>query len=93
MDANQLSQMVDTGQSLLLTQGFTPKFLNESEQSTNPFDSTDSSPQTSAPATPTYPNINIHTNDLSNKNREPPPPVPPQSTKPQCPKYAHNNKR
>ncbi|KAI8882091.1 hypothetical protein K501DRAFT_221842 [Backusella circina FSU 941] len=93
MDTNQLSQMVDTGQSLLLTRSFTPKFLSESEQTTNPFDSTGSSPQTPAPATPTYPNIIIHTNDVSNKYREPPPPVPPQSTKPDYPKYAHNNKK
>lgn len=147
MDADSLQKMMDTGQSLLLTQSFRPDFMddidNDSRQeeeeeyeehgpttinsgessnsnsgrlkpptphnynpylkatpstTTNPFETDDSS-STTPTQTPTMLPLTpiaqqqstlYHqaVNTCINSRQMPPPPVPPQSTKPAYPKYA-----
>ncbi|KAI8637706.1 hypothetical protein BD408DRAFT_45085 [Parasitella parasitica] len=121
MDADSLQKMMNTEQSLLLTQGFQPKFndgadtasVNSNESRTrcksydkteegpnnynpyltatnaNPFETDDSS-STTPTQTPTIlsQTANNTLNICMNSEHIPPPPVPPQSTKPTYPKYA-----
>ncbi|KAL9538146.1 hypothetical protein MBANPS3_011165 [Mucor bainieri] len=151
MDADSLQKMMDTGQSLLLTQSFRPDFIDDDDDdssdrqddenkepgattvnsadssssssasnsgrlkppasrsynpyltaapstTTNPFETDDSSSTTPTqtptmlPLTPTttQPSALYHQtmNTCMNSRQIPPPPVPPQSTKPAYPKYA-----
>lgn len=148
MDADSLQKMMDTGQSLLLTQGFQPNFIDDDDDdddddtddepnitttvnsddgsnrssnssstsgkmkqpsnnynpyltattatNTNPFETDDSSSTTPTqtptflPQTPAKSSTLFHQtlNACMNSAHIPPPPVPPQSTKPAYPKYA-----
>jgi hypothetical protein len=122
---DSLQKMMDTGQSLLLTQSFKPNFSMDDDNNSNsgssqhdnssnlsyrgnnpylanPFEtdeSTATTPQlelTMTPLTmmpqspPPEKSALCHhlVNSFYNINRIPPPPVPPQSTKPAYPKYA-----
>ncbi|GAN00723.1 hypothetical protein MAM1_0002d00145 [Mucor ambiguus] len=149
MDADSLQKIMDTGQSLLLTQSFRPDFIDDDDDNeedsdpdattvdsadssnsssasnsdklkpstsrsynpylkavpsstTNPFETDDSS-STTPTQTPTHTPAMLpltHTttqqstlyhqtvNTCMNSRQIPPPPVPPQSTKPAYPKYA-----
>ncbi|OAD02933.1 hypothetical protein MUCCIDRAFT_109785 [Mucor lusitanicus CBS 277.49] len=152
MDADSLQKMMDTGQSLLLTQSFRPDFIDDDDDddpsdgrqednepgastvnsadssnsssasnsaqlkpstsrsynpylttsaittTTNPFETDDSS-STTPTQTPTMLPLTPSTqqqstlyhqtvNTCRNSRQIPPPPVPPQSTKPAYPKYA-----
>ncbi|KAK4516797.1 COPII coat Sec23p-Sfb3p heterodimer component [Mucor velutinosus] len=154
MDADSLQKIMDTGQSLLLTQSFRPDFIDDDDDdsrqeededepgvttassaessnnnsasssgklksltsrsynpylaaapsttttttTTNPFETDDSSSTTPTqtptmlPFTPTTTQQNTlyhqTANTCMNSRQIPPPPVPPQSTKPAYPKYA-----
>ncbi|EPB83645.1 hypothetical protein HMPREF1544_09626 [Mucor circinelloides 1006PhL] len=149
MDADSLQKIMDTGQSLLLTQSFRPNFIDDDDDdddeddeddckqdednepgtttvnsvessnsssgklkqpaphsynpyliaasNTNPFETDDSSSTTPAQTptllpltTPTTQSTLHHqtVNTCMNSRQVPPPPVPPQSTKPAYPKYA-----
>lgn len=79
LNHDSLQKIIDTGNSLLLTQEFKPKFLDENK---NPFESTDSLVSSPRQQYTTLPNASL------NKDNIPPPLVPPQSTKPAFPKYA-----
>ncbi|CEP18696.1 hypothetical protein [Parasitella parasitica] len=122
MDAGSLQKIINTGQSLLLTQGFQPKFNDDTDTATvsssesgtrsgyhdkveqapnnnfnpyliatdaNPFETDDSSSTTptQTPQISAIRNTKTH-NTCMNSEHIPPPPVPPQSTKPTYPKYA-----
>lgn len=80
LNQDSLERIMSTGNSLLLTKEFKPKFLEEENK--NPFESTDSLVSTPRQQYVTLPNRSLNTDHI------PPPPVPPQSTKPAFPKYA-----
>ncbi|KAG2197826.1 hypothetical protein INT47_009707 [Mucor saturninus] len=80
LNQDSLEKIMSTGNSLLLTKEFKPKFLDEENK--NPFESTDSLVSTPRQHHTTLPNTSPNTDHI------PPPPVPPQSTKPAFPKYA-----
>lgn len=81
LNQDSLQKIIDTDKPLLLTQEFKPRF-NDEEENKNPFESTDSLVYTPRQEYTILPNSSLNTDKI------PPPPVPPQSTKPACPKYA-----
>lgn len=93
IDQDSLQELKATeGKRLLLTQGFTPTIpLNDSTDSLdkrhynpykNPFETDDSNSTTPSESPFIKPNLKCNSDFI------PPPPVPPQSTKPPHPKYA-----